>query len=274
MSATELHAVEDIGGFYDQMGGLIEIMGGNIHVGYWTGEDDRTPLIEAINRLTDIVGEKLDLQPGQRLLDIGCGVGAPAIRLGQRVDAQITGVTNSEWQVQEATRRVRAAGLRGQVRVELGDAADLPYPDESFDSVLIFQALQHASDRGKWLREAVRVCRPGGRMVLTEFVEDIPLTEPELQILAQGAMQPPLRYDDLLEGFREGGIAIDDVHECGDRIRHSYPAYFDRLDRHRDHLVEAFGNERVEGQRQAMATLLPIYRDKIGYVVATGHRPA
>lgn len=274
MSATELHAVEDIGGFYDQMGGLIEIMGGNIHVGYWTGEDDRTPLIEAINRLTDIVGEKLDLQPGQRLLDIGCGVGAPAIRLGQRVDAQITGVTNSEWQVQEATRRVRAAGLRGQVRVELGDAADLPYPDESFDSVLIFQALQHASDRGKWLREAVRVCRPGGRMVLTEFVEEIPLTEPELQILAQGAMQPPLRYDDLLEGFREGGIAIDDVHECGDRIRHSYPAYFDRLDRHRDHLVEAFGNERVEGQRQAMATLLPIYRDKIGYVVATGHRPA
>jgi len=274
VSATELHAVEDIGGFYDQMGGLIEIMGGNIHVGYWTGEDDRTPLIEAINRLTDIVGEKLDLQPGQRLLDIGCGVGAPAIRLGQRVDAQITGVTNSEWQVQEATRRVRAAGLRGQVRVELGDAADLPYPDESFDSVLIFQALQHASDRGQWLREAVRVCRPGGRMVLTEFVEDIPLTEPELQILAQGAMQPPLRYDDLLEGFREGGIAIDDVHECGDRIRHSYPAYFDRLDRHRDHLVEAFGNERVEGQRQAMATLLPIYRDKIGYVVATGHRPA
>ena len=274
MSATELHAVEDIGGFYDQMGGLIEIMGGNIHVGYWTGEDDQTPLIEAINRLTDVVGQRLDLQPGRHLLDIGCGVGEPAIRLGQRVDARITGVTNSEWQVQEATRRVRSAGLRGQVQVELGDAADLPYPDESFDSVLIFQALQHASDRGKWLREAVRVCRPGGRMVLTEFVEEIPLTEPELQILAQGAMQPPLRYDDLLEGFREGGIAIDDVHECGDRIRHSYPAYFDRLDRHRDHLVEAFGNERVEGQRQAMATLLPIYRDKIGYVVATGHRPA
>ena len=274
MSATELHAVEDIGGFYDQMGGLIEIMGGNIHVGYWTGEDDQTPLIEAINRLTDIVGQKLDLQPGRHLLDIGCGVGEPAIRLGQRVDARITGVTNSEWQVQEATRRVRSAGLRGQVQVELGDAADLPYPDESFDSVLIFQALQHASDRGRWLREAVRVCRPGGRMVLTEFVEEIPLTDPELQILGQGAMQPPLRHDDLIEGFREAGIAIDDVHECGDRIRRSYPAYFDRLDRHRDHLAEAFGEERVEGQRQAMATLLPIYRDKIGYVVVTGHRPA
>ena len=274
MASTEVHAVEDIGGFYDQMGGLIEIMGGNIHVGYWTGEDDPTPLIEAINRLTDIVGEQLDLQPGQTLLDIGCGVGAPAIRLGQRVDARITGITNSPWQVQEATSRIRAAGLRGQVEVELGDAAALPYPGASFDSVLIFQALQHASDRGRWLREAVRVCRPGGRMVLTEFVGEAPLTEPELGILAEGAMQPPLPFDELLAGFREAGIAIDRVHDCGDRIRRSYPAYFDRLDRHREHLVEAFGEERVEGQRQAMATLLPIYRDKIGYVVVTGHRPA
>ena len=75
MSASELVAVEDIGGYYDQMGGLIEIMEGNIHVGYWTSDDDPTPLLEAINRLTDIVGEALDLQPGEHAIDIGCGVG-------------------------------------------------------------------------------------------------------------------------------------------------------------------------------------------------------
>lgn len=274
MSATELHAVEDIGGFYDQMGGLIEIMGGNIHVGYWTGDDDPTPLLEAINRLTDIVGEKLDLRPGHHLLDIGCGVGVPAIRLGQRVEARITGVTISEWQVQEATRRVRAAGLRGQIEVELGDAATLVYPDESFDSVLVFQALQHASDRGQWLREAIRVLRPGGRVVLTEFIEEIPLTREEVEILLAGAMHPPLRNFDLLEVARTNGMVVDEVINCGDRIRRSYPAYFDRLDRHRSHLIAAFGEERVDQQREAMATLLPIYRDKIGYVVVTGQRPA
>src|SRR5437899_9803522 len=100
MPATEVQAVDDIGGFYDQMGGLIEIMGGNIHVGFWTDDDDETPLIEAINRLTDIVGEKLNLWPGQHVLDVGCGVGVPAIRLGQRVEATITGVTISQWQVE------------------------------------------------------------------------------------------------------------------------------------------------------------------------------
>jgi len=272
--AAKRHAVEDIGGFYDQMGGLIEIMGGNIHVGYWTNDDDQAPLIEAINRLTDIVGTKLDPRSGQHVLDVGCGVGVPAIRLGQRVEATITGVTISEWQAQEATRRIRAAGLRGQVEVEVGDAAALAYPDASFDSVLLFQSLQHASDRGQWLREAVRVVRPGGRVVLTEFVEGIPLTAGEVEILLAGAMQPPLRTDDLLKVIRASGIVVDELMECGDRIRRSYPAYFDRLDRERRYLVEDFGEERVDEQRKAMATLLPIYRDKIGYVVVTGHRPA
>jgi N-methyltransferase StaMA len=274
VSATELHAVEDIGGFYDQMGGLIEIMGGNIHVGYWTSDDDPTPLIGAINRLTDLVSEKLDLRPGQHVLDVGCGVGAPAIRLGQRVDARITGVTNSEWQVQEAARRVRAAGLRGQVDVELGDAAALAYPDESFDAVLVFQALQHAPDREQWLREAIRVLRRGGRIVLTEFIEEIPLTSDEVVILAGGAMNTPLRSAQLLDLIRASGMEIDDVVDCGDRIRRSYPAYFDRLDRHRGHLVDTFGEGRVDGQREAMATLLPIYRDKIGYLIVSGRRQA
>jgi cyclopropane fatty-acyl-phospholipid synthase-like methyltransferase len=274
VSTTELTAIEDMGDFYDQMGGLIEIMGGNIHVGYWNDEGDRTPLLEAINRLTDIVGGKLDLQPGQRLLDIGCGVGVPAIRLGQRVEAEITGVTISHWQVQEATRRVRAAGLRGQVTIEHGDAAALRYPDDSFDAVLLFQALQHASDRGQWLREMVRVARPGARIVLTEFIEEIPLSSGETEILLAGAMQPPLPHDDILQVVGDSGLVIDEVADCGDRIRRSYPAYFDRLERHRDELVATFGQERIEQQQAAMGMLLPIYRDKIGYLIITGHKPA
>jgi cyclopropane fatty-acyl-phospholipid synthase-like methyltransferase len=272
VSATEPREVEDIGGFYDQMGGLIEIMGGNIHVGYWAADEDQAPLLEAINRLTDIVGEKLELRPGQHALDIGCGVGVPAIRLAQRVEARVTGVTISRWQVEEAQRRIRAAGLRGQVDVRLGDAAELPFPDDSFDPVLLLQALQHARDRGRWLSEAVRVLRPGGRIVLTEFTEEVPLTAEEAEILRAGAMQPPLRFAELLGLIADRGVVIDDVLDIGDNIRRSYPAYFDRLDRHRPHLVEAFGAEQVGEQREAMSILLPIYRDKIGYLVVTGHR--
>jgi len=274
VSATELTAVDDIAGHYDQMAGLIEIMGGNNHVGYWTSDEDRTPLLGALNRLTDVVGEKLDLQPGQHLLDIGCGVGVPAIQLGQYVEAHITGVTISNWQVQEGTRRVRAAGLRGQVQIEYGDAAALAYPDETFDAVLVFQSLQHASDLGQWLREMVRVLRRGGRVVLTEFLEEAPLTEEEIEILHAGAMQRPLRCEDLLAVIRVNGTVIEEVVDCGDRIRRSYPGYFDRLERYWGVLAGTFGEQRLQQWQEAMGALLPIYRDKIGYVIVTGHKPA
>jgi cyclopropane fatty-acyl-phospholipid synthase-like methyltransferase len=273
MSTEELTAVEDIGGYYDEMAGLIEILGGNIHVGYWHSDDDRTPLLEAINRLTDIVGGKLDLKPGERLLDIGCGAGVPAIRLGQRVEAHITGITISNWQVQEATRRVNAAGLRGQVHIEYGDAADLVYPDGSFDAVLAVESLPHARDRGRWLREMNRVLRPGGRVVLTDFTEEIPLSDQETEILRAGALEPPPRKPGALEVIRGSGFVVDEAIGCGDRIRRSYAAYFDRIDRNRAQFVAALGEERVKQWEEAMHMLLAIYAEKIGYLIVVAHKP-
>lgn len=266
--------IDDIAGHYDEMAGLIEIMGGNNHVGYWTSDEDATPLLEALNRLTDVVGEKLDLQPGEHLVDIGCGVGVPVIRMAQRVEAKVTGVTVSKWQVEEGGRRVRAAGLRGQVEIVYGDAAALAYPDRTFDAALVFQSLQHANDLGQWLREMVRVLKPGGRVVLTEFLEEVPLGDEEIAILHAGAMHQPLGHDELLEVVRANGVTIDDVVSCGDRVRRSYAAYFDRLERYREVYAQAFGEERLRQWQGAMQTLLPTYRDKIGYVIISGHKPA
>ncbi|MBV9445827.1 MAG: methyltransferase domain-containing protein [Streptosporangiaceae bacterium] len=258
---------------YDEMAELIEVQGSSIHVGYWLDENDRTPLLEAINRCTDVVVGKLELRPGQRLLDIGCGVAMPAIRLAQRTDADITGVTNSQWQVNAGTQLVGFAGLRGQVRVELGDAAALSYPDDSFDAVLMFQSLQHAQDRKQWLREMVRVVKPGGRAVLTDFTAEAPLSSQEIEILHGGSMIPPQPVPSILEEVRSCGLTIDEAVSCGDRIRPSYPAYFERLTRMRPALEAAIGKDKVDGQEQAMRHLLPIYHDKIGYVIITGHKP-
>lgn len=273
MSTSEASRIDEVDKVYDEMAELIEVLGGNIHVGYWIDDVDQTPFLEAINRCTDVVGDRLQLRPGQRLLDIGCGVGVPAIRLAQRTDGDITGVTNSQWQVGEAARRVKAAGLRGQVRVEHGDAAALTYPDDSFDAVLMFQSLQHAQDRAQWLREVVRVLRPGGRAVLTDFTEEAPLTEQDVKIALNGGLVPPFTESTVIEDVLGSGLVIDERVSCGDRIRRSYPAYFDRLARVRNELVAVLGEEKVANQEQSMRQLLPIYKDKIGYVVIAGHKP-
>jgi cyclopropane fatty-acyl-phospholipid synthase-like methyltransferase len=279
MTATEqaqaTSQAEAIGQAFDEMGELVEIQGGGNHVGYWYGDDDQAPFLEAINQNTELVGEKLELRPGQRLLDIGCGVAVPAIRYAQRYDVEVTGLTNSPWQVQEANRRTKAAGVRSQIRIDLGDAAALPYADASFDAVLSLQSLQHAEDRGRWLREMARVVRPGGRVVLVDFVEEIPLGDDEVEILFGNnvPMQRPLPYAQVVDQVRESGLVVDEALSCGDRIRRSYPAYWERVGRIKPDLVAMFGEERIESHLGFMRIMLPIYHDKIGYVIISARRP-
>jgi N-methyltransferase StaMA len=274
MSTTELSTVdEDAGEFYDDVAGMVEIFGGSLHCGYWWDDDDRTPFLEAMNRLTDIVGAKLNLRPGQRLLDVGCGVGVPAIRFGQRADVDVTGITVSEWQVREATRRVNAAGLRGQVQIEYGDAAALSYPKESFDAVLAFDSLTHARDRGQWLREMARVLRPGGRIVVTDYTAEAELTEQDTMVLRFAAMEPPLSDLAFLDLVQNNGFTVDEFVNCGDRVRRFYTAYFDQVARRRVELVAAYGAEKVSKYEHGMVPLFSICRDKMGYVIVAGRKP-
>src|SRR4051812_16870136 len=144
MSTTETPRSEFVGKVFNWMAELIEIQGGSMHVGYWTGPDDHSPMLEAINRCTDLVVSQLRLGPRDRLLDVGCGVGVPAIRAAHLFDADVVGITNSDWQVEEGRLRVKQHGVRAHVTIEFGDANALKYPDASFDAVLAFQSLQHA----------------------------------------------------------------------------------------------------------------------------------
>ncbi len=274
MTTSEISQAEVIGKAFDEMGELVEIQGGSNHVGYWHSEDDAAPFLEAINQCTDVVGEKLQLKPGQRLLDIGCGVGQPAIRYAQRYDVHVTGITNSRWQVEEANRRTKAGGVGSQITIDYGDASALPYLDDSFDAVLSFQSLQHAEDRGQWLREMARVVRPGGRVVLVDFIEEIQLTENEVEILFGNnvPMERPLPLSEVVDQVRSNGLAVVDAFSCGNRIRRSYPAYWERIGRIKSHLVATLGEERIDSHLQFMGSMLPIYHDKIGYVIITAQK--
>jgi len=274
MSMSDRSTVDEVAEFYDDTAWTVEVVGGSIHVGYWSSDDDQTPLLAAINRFTDIVTDKLDLWPGQHLLDVGCGVGTPAIVVGQRTDARITGITNSEWHLREATRRANAAGLRGQVRIDYADAAALPYPDESFDAVLALESLVHARDRGQWLREMVRVLRPGGRAVITDIAEEIPLTEQDSEVMRAFTLAPPLAPPAFVDLVRDSGFTVEEFVSCGGRIRRSFLAYYERVEQRRAELVSVYGSEKIDKFLQEMPLVLDLLREKVGYVIVTGRKPA
>lgn len=97
------------------------------------------------------------------VLDIGTGPGVLLRELGRRrPDLALTGVDLSADMIEIAARNVRPLGDRTTVRT--ADAAELPFPDESFDLVVSSLSLHHWADVPAAARELARVLRPGGRL--------------------------------------------------------------------------------------------------------------
>ena len=108
-------------------------------------ENGDETLAEAQVKKIDHILTKVQLQPGQRLLDIGCGWGALVMRAASRFGARCVGVTLSQRQFELATERVRQAGLQGQVEIRLQDYRDVQGPFDRITSVGMFEhvGLQH-----------------------------------------------------------------------------------------------------------------------------------
>jgi cyclopropane-fatty-acyl-phospholipid synthase len=103
------------------------------------------------------------VQPGQRLLEIGCGWGATALTAAQEFGAQVTGVTLSTEQLTEARARVQAAGCAGQITLRLQDYRDIA--DEPFDAIVSIEMFE-AVGREYWPSFFTTVrdkLKPGGR---------------------------------------------------------------------------------------------------------------
>lgn len=271
--AQSASVAEQVGEYYDDIGGLVELVGGNLHVGYWSHDEHDTTFLNALDRLTAIMVERLDVRPGQRILDVGCGVGEPAIHIARRADVTVTGVTMSNWQVQEAQRRIIAAGLRGQVTVRRADAAALPFPDASFERVLAFDALPNAEKKENWLREMFRVLRPGGRCVFSEYPRDTEISRDDLATLQKFTLFDPPLIENAADPAEAVGFEIIDVRDHSDNVRPYYDIVMDRLAAQKDELSEHYGRAKMEEFEAGLDLSYGICKRHLGYAIVTCRRP-
>ncbi len=149
--------------------------GRSIHLGYWPPGQPRAAdeFAAAQARLDDLVISAAALRDGLAVLDVACGLGGLLATLDARFRGmELTGVNHDPRQL-DACHRVRPRPDTILRWVE-ADACRLPFADASFDRVFCVEAMFHFRSRDAFLREAFRVLRPDGRLVVT----DILLTPP------------------------------------------------------------------------------------------------
>ena len=121
------------------------------------------------------VVEEANLQPGERVLDIGCGPGSldPWLAGHTSKSNPIVGVDPSTYLLREAAAMVSMEGLEDVIRFQESGGDSLPFPDNSFDVAMSFTVFQYL-DADRMLKEMMRVTGPGGRVAVLARGDDRP----------------------------------------------------------------------------------------------------
>ncbi len=126
---------------------------------------------EGIRKIREVAAKHLNLAPGQKVLDLGCGIGGAMFPLAEVTGPSglAAGVDISKAMIEAATSRL--AGRSG-VEFRVGEACAIPYPDGFFDAARCERVFLYLPDRLEAIREMKRVVKPGGRIVLLDVDVD------------------------------------------------------------------------------------------------------
>ncbi|CAF0745749.1 unnamed protein product [Adineta ricciae] len=170
-------------------------------------------LAESIQRHESYLALRMQLKPGDKVLDIGCGVGGPLRRIANLSGAHVTGVTISQYQIQ----RAKAIGVPANCQFIQGDFMQLPFEDNTFDHVYVIEAACHAPEKAKCFAEVFRVLKPGGSFVgydwcITDKYDKDNRDHREMKrLIEEGDGLPDLKStDDLVVDLKTVGFTVEE----------------------------------------------------------------
>jgi cyclopropane-fatty-acyl-phospholipid synthase len=190
----------------------------------------------------ELVCRKLRLEPGMRVLDVGCGWGSFAMHAAREHGVNVVGITLSEGQAELARQRVADAGLADEIEIRLQDYRDLT---GEFDAVASIGMVEHvgANQIDEYMRVCARVLKPGAQL-LNHGIARLRVGEPEAGPFSERYVFPdaaPLHVSRIITAMERAGLETHHVEDYrldyAETLRH----WARRLD---EHLVEA---ERIAG---------------------------
>ncbi|RVX18091.1 Phosphoethanolamine N-methyltransferase [Vitis vinifera] len=152
-----------------------------------------------IETTKEFVG-KLDLKPGQKVLDVGCGIGGGDFYMAENFDVEVVGIDLSINMVSFALER--AIGLKCSVEFEVADCTKKSYPDNTFDVIYSRDTILHIQDKPALFKSFFKWLKPGGKVLISDYCK---------------RAGPP--SSEFSEYIKQRGYDLHDVEAYGEMLR-------------------------------------------------------
>jgi ubiquinone/menaquinone biosynthesis C-methylase UbiE len=213
---------------------------------------------------TKVLAEKAGIKKGIKLLDVGCALGGPARFLAQNHGCHVTGLDATDSMLEEASKRIKSAGLEGLIELKLGNALAMPFEDGTFDIVWGQDAWCYISDKERLIKECARVIKPQGILAFTDWLETDRFDSTEKEMLFAVLTMPNMKtltaYASLLE---KNGFEILEQEDLNDDFASHTRDYQARMEGElKTQIVEKFGEELYPGAKMAIDMLASAVQER------------
>ncbi len=212
---------------------------------------------------TDILATKAGIAKDSLVLDVGSGLGGPALYLAEHYGCQITGLDVTELNVQEARKRAQAKELDHLVQFEFGTATEMPFESGTFTVVWGQDAWCHVTDKKKLVQECARVLVPGGTIAFTDWLQTGEMDDADREEVLSAVASPDF---ETLEGYytllETHGLSVVEQEDISATFVAQYRSIITKLETLEAQITDKFGPKVYGIVLQKNSAILKAFTEK------------